>query len=117
MSEDVKAFVKEIMHGGAGAPPAPRGADRGLREIRPRRNRAVVAHPKDFGPRLHANWVNVPHVTQHDEADITKLEEKRSALKEQAQQRGIKVTALAFIIRAVRSGARRDAAFQVIPRA
>ena len=55
---------------------------------------------KISGPRLHASWVNVPHVTQHDEADITELEEKRSALKEQAQQRGIKLTPLAFIIRA-----------------
>jgi pyruvate dehydrogenase E2 component (dihydrolipoamide acetyltransferase) len=55
---------------------------------------------KIAGPRLHASWVNVPHVTQHDEADITELEEKRSALKEQAQQRGIKLTPLAFIVRA-----------------
>jgi pyruvate dehydrogenase E2 component (dihydrolipoamide acetyltransferase) len=55
---------------------------------------------KISGPRLHASWVNVPHVTQHDEADITELEEKRAALKEQALERGIKLTALAFIVRA-----------------
>jgi pyruvate dehydrogenase E2 component (dihydrolipoamide acetyltransferase) len=55
---------------------------------------------KIAGPRLHASWVNVPHVTQHDEADITELEEKRAALKEQARERGIKLTPLAFIIRA-----------------
>jgi pyruvate dehydrogenase E2 component (dihydrolipoamide acetyltransferase) len=55
---------------------------------------------KIAGPRLHASWVNVPHVTQHDEADITELEEKRSSLKEQAQRKGIKLTPLAFIIRA-----------------
>ena len=45
--------------------------------------------------------MNIPHVTQHDEADITELEERRAALKETAQQRGIKLTPLAFIIRAV----------------
>jgi pyruvate dehydrogenase E2 component (dihydrolipoamide acetyltransferase) len=49
---------------------------------------------------LHASWVNLPHVTQHDEADITELEEKRAALKEQANVRGIKLTPLAFIVRA-----------------
>jgi pyruvate dehydrogenase E2 component (dihydrolipoamide acetyltransferase) len=52
------------------------------------------------GPRLHASWVNIPHVTQHDEADITEMEERRAALKETAQQRGIKLTPLAFIMRA-----------------
>jgi pyruvate dehydrogenase E2 component (dihydrolipoamide acetyltransferase) len=56
---------------------------------------------KISGPRLHASWVNIPHVTQHDEADITELEERRAALKDTAQQRGIKLTPLAFIIRAV----------------
>jgi pyruvate dehydrogenase E2 component (dihydrolipoamide acetyltransferase) len=55
---------------------------------------------KISGPRLHASWVNIPHVTQHDEADITELEERRVALKEQAQQKGIKLTPLAFIVRA-----------------
>jgi pyruvate dehydrogenase E2 component (dihydrolipoamide acetyltransferase) len=55
---------------------------------------------KISGPRLHASWVNVPHVTQHDEADITELEEKRAALKDQARERGIKLTPLAFIVRA-----------------
>jgi pyruvate dehydrogenase E2 component (dihydrolipoamide acetyltransferase) len=52
------------------------------------------------GPRLHASWVNLPHVTQFDEADITELEETRTRLKETAASRGIKLTPLAFIIRA-----------------
>jgi pyruvate dehydrogenase E2 component (dihydrolipoamide acetyltransferase) len=55
---------------------------------------------KISGPRLHASWVNVPHVTQHDEADVTDLEDKRAALKSAAEKRGIKLTPLAFIIRA-----------------
>jgi pyruvate dehydrogenase E2 component (dihydrolipoamide acetyltransferase) len=99
--EDVKAFVKEIMHAGAPtasalpAVPIVDFAKYGSIETEP-----LSRIQKISGPRLHASWVNVPHVTQHDEADITELEEKRSALKEQAQQRGIKVTALAFIIRA-----------------
>jgi pyruvate dehydrogenase E2 component (dihydrolipoamide acetyltransferase) len=49
---------------------------------------------------LHASWVNIPHVTQFDEADITELEDTRTKLKEKAQQAGIKLTPLAFIVRA-----------------
>jgi len=55
---------------------------------------------KIAGPRLHASWVNVPHVTQHDEADITEIEEKRQELKQAAADQGLRLTPLAFIIRA-----------------
>jgi pyruvate dehydrogenase E2 component (dihydrolipoamide acetyltransferase) len=98
--EDVKAFVKEVMRDGpaAGALPAVPPVDfakYGRVETEP-----LSRIQRISGPRLHASWVNVPHVTQHDEADITELEEKRAALKEQAQERGIKLTPLAFIVRA-----------------
>jgi pyruvate dehydrogenase E2 component (dihydrolipoamide acetyltransferase) len=52
------------------------------------------------GARLHASWVNLPHVTQFDEADITELEDARSKLKQKALQEGIKLTPLAFLVRA-----------------
>jgi pyruvate dehydrogenase E2 component (dihydrolipoamide acetyltransferase) len=100
-AEDVKAFVKEIMLGGGargGALPAVPTVDfakYGAVETEP-----LSRIQRISGPRLHASWVNIPHVTQHDDADITELEERRAALKEQAQQRGIKLTPLAFIIRA-----------------
>jgi len=100
-ADDVKAFVKEIMHGSGAraaalpAVPAVDFAKYGRVETEP-----LSRIQKISGPRLHASWVNVPHVTQHDEADITELEEKRAALKEQAQGRGIKLTPLAFIVRA-----------------
>ena len=55
---------------------------------------------KISGPRLHASWVNIPHVTQFDEADITELEDCADKLKQKAQEAGIKLTPLAFIIRA-----------------
>ncbi len=99
--DDVKAFVKEVMLGGATAAsalpavPTVDFAKYGRVETEP-----LSRIQKISGPRLHASWVNVPHVTQHDEADITELEEKRAALKEQAQGRGIKLTPLAFIVRA-----------------
>jgi len=55
---------------------------------------------KISGPRLHASWVNVPHVTQFDEADITGMEAARVALKDEAAGRGLKLTPLAFVMRA-----------------
>jgi pyruvate dehydrogenase E2 component (dihydrolipoamide acetyltransferase) len=55
---------------------------------------------KIAGPRLHASWVNIPHVTQFDEADITEMEATRARLKDEATKRGIKLTPLAFIMRA-----------------
>jgi pyruvate dehydrogenase E2 component (dihydrolipoamide acetyltransferase) len=100
-SEDVKAFVKEAMQsGGIGASalpavPAVDFARYGRVETEP-----LSRIQKISGPRLHASWVNVPHVTQHDDADITELEEKRVSLKDQARERGIKLTPLAFIVRA-----------------
>ncbi|MBV8909198.1 MAG: 2-oxo acid dehydrogenase subunit E2, partial [Gammaproteobacteria bacterium] len=52
------------------------------------------------GPRLHASWVSIPHVTQFDEADITELERLRASLKDRAEAAGVKLTPLAFIMRA-----------------
>jgi pyruvate dehydrogenase E2 component (dihydrolipoamide acetyltransferase) len=55
---------------------------------------------KISGPRLQAAWINIPHVTQYDEADITELEALRASLKDQAAAAGVKVTPLAFVIQA-----------------
>jgi pyruvate dehydrogenase E2 component (dihydrolipoamide acetyltransferase) len=55
---------------------------------------------KISGPRLQASWVNVPHVWQMDEADITELEETRNKLKGDASKAGVKLTPLAFVLRA-----------------
>jgi pyruvate dehydrogenase E2 component (dihydrolipoamide acetyltransferase) len=52
------------------------------------------------GPRLQASWTTIPHVTQFDEADITELEQLRASLKDRAQAAGVKLTPLAFIMRA-----------------
>jgi pyruvate dehydrogenase E2 component (dihydrolipoamide acetyltransferase) len=49
---------------------------------------------------MHRSWLNVPHVTQHDEADITDLEDFRQSLKAEAAQSGVRVTLLAFILKA-----------------
>ena len=101
--EDVKAFVKGVLAspGGAavgGALPAVPTVDFtafGPVEVQP-----LSRIQRISGPRLHASWVNIPHVTQFDEADITDLEALRGTLKDAAAARGIKLTPLAFIVRA-----------------
>ena len=55
---------------------------------------------KISGANLHRNWVTIPHVTNHDEADITELEAFRVQLNKENEKSGIKVTMLAFMIKA-----------------
>jgi len=102
--DDVKAFVKLVMSGGAAfaapAPALPKAHNYdpsayGEVEIKPL-NRVQ----KISGPRLQAAWTNIPHVTQFDEGDITELEALRNSLKGEAAAKGVKVTPLAFIIQA-----------------
>lgn len=50
---------------------------------------------------LHRCWLNVPHVTHHDEADITDVEAFRRSLQKQAERRGVRLTLLAFVMKAV----------------
>ena len=50
---------------------------------------------------MQRNWLNVPHVTQFDDADITDLEQFRKSLKEESEKRGVRVTPVAFLIKAI----------------
>lgn len=99
LAEDVKAYVKAILGGqaGGGLPKLPvvDYAKYGEIELVPLSRVRRIS-----GPRLQASWLNIPHVTQHDEADITGLEARRAALKAQAEKAGVRLTPLAFIIRA-----------------
>jgi pyruvate dehydrogenase E2 component (dihydrolipoamide acetyltransferase) len=102
--DDVKAFVKLVMSGG-GALGAPAPALPKAHNYDPSAFGAVEIKPlnrvqKISGPRLQAAWINIPHVTQFDESDITELEAVRGSLKEKAAAAGVKVTPLAFIVQA-----------------
>ena len=55
---------------------------------------------KISGAALHRNWVTIPHITQHDEVDITELEAFRKSLAKDAEKSGVKVTPLALIMKA-----------------
>ncbi|MEZ0271997.1 MAG: dihydrolipoyllysine-residue acetyltransferase [Methylophilaceae bacterium] len=55
---------------------------------------------KISGANLHRNWVTAPHVTQFDNADITDLEDFRKSMQDEAAKRGVKLTMLAFLMKA-----------------
>ncbi len=109
--DDVKGFVKQALSGAGGAAQAGKAGvpgGRGLPSVPvvdfaafgTVETKPLTRIQKISGARLHASWVNLPHVTQFDEADITALEELRNKLKVKATEQGIKLTPLAFIIRA-----------------
>jgi pyruvate dehydrogenase E2 component (dihydrolipoamide acetyltransferase) len=66
---------------------------------------------KISGPNLHRNWVMIPHVTQFDQADITDLEEFRKSANESLAKSGVKLTMLAFVIKASVAALKKFPAF------
>jgi len=105
LQQDVQAFVKQrLTHPGAAAPAAGYVLPV-MPEIDFSKFGAIELQPlsrikKIAGPHLHRSWVLLPHVTQHDEADITELEAFRQELKEDAKKRGVRLTLLAFLLKA-----------------
>ncbi|MBD3766807.1 MAG: dihydrolipoyllysine-residue acetyltransferase [Gammaproteobacteria bacterium] len=107
--DDVQAFVKGVMSGAKALPNSAGAAGgMGIPSIK-QPNFAdfgeIASEPlsrikKISGKHLHACWLNVPHVTQFDECDITEMEAFRTSLKEQAKARGVGVTPLIFVIKA-----------------
>ncbi|MCY3593539.1 MAG: dihydrolipoyllysine-residue acetyltransferase [Acidobacteria bacterium] len=102
--EDVEAFVKDVMTGrgpqgeGAGIPPVP---EIDFSKFGPVESKPLSRIRKLSAASLHRSWLNVPHVTQHDEADITDLEAFRRAHLHEARERGVRLTLLAFLMKAV----------------
>ncbi|NJD32342.1 MAG: biotin/lipoyl-binding protein [Gammaproteobacteria bacterium] len=98
--QDVKSHVKRLLAEPAPAAALPRVPEVDFAAFGPIERKPLSRIQKISGPRLHASWVNIPHVTQFDEADITEMEATRAGLKDEATARGIKLTPLAFIMRA-----------------
>ena len=123
LHEDVQAFVKAVMSGAASAPvaSAPKGAG-GTFDVLPWPSldfskfgatelQALSRIKKISGPNLHRNWVMIPHVTQFDEADVTDLEEFRKDSNAAMAKSGVKLTMLAFVIKASVSALKKFAVF------
>ena len=117
--DDVRNFVKQALAGGAtaAAPAAAGGSGSGLEVLAwPKVDFAkfgeIEAKPlsrikKISGANLHRNWVMIPHVTNNEDADITDLEAFRVQLNKENEKSGVKVTMLAFLIKAVVSALKK----------
>jgi pyruvate dehydrogenase E2 component (dihydrolipoamide acetyltransferase) len=109
--EDVQNFIKQALAGGGATRAAAGGGGAGLNllpwpQVDFSKFGEVESKPlskikKISGANLARNWVMIPHVTQHDDADVTELEALRVALNKENEKAGIKFTMLGFIIKAV----------------
>jgi pyruvate dehydrogenase E2 component (dihydrolipoamide acetyltransferase) len=116
--DDVAAFTKQVMTGAvqtkAQAAKAPAAASGGsgvgldllpwpkvdFTKFGPVERKDLSRIKKISGANLHRNWVVIPHVTNHDDADITDLEAFRVQFNKENEKSGVKVTMLAFMIKA-----------------
>ncbi|TDR38953.1 pyruvate dehydrogenase E2 component (dihydrolipoamide acetyltransferase) [Tahibacter aquaticus] len=117
--EDVQNYVKQALAGGAAprAAAAPVAAGGGLNllpwpqvdfsKFGETETRALSRIKKISGANLARNWVMIPHVTQHDDADITELEALRVLINKENEKAGVKLTMLAFLIKAVVSALKK----------
>ncbi|WP_320837636.1 dihydrolipoyllysine-residue acetyltransferase [Zhongshania sp.] len=105
LKEDVQQFVKDLSQrsasgagsNGAGLPSIPDVdfSQFGEIDIQP-----LTKLHKLTALNMHRSWVNLPHVTQFDEVDISELEDFRTGLKREGEQRGVKLTPLPFLLKA-----------------
>ena len=109
LPDDVRAFVKSALASG-GKPAAAPAAGIGLSllpwpqvdfaKFGPIERVALSRIRKLAGPNLHRNWVSIPHVTNHEDADVTDLEAFRVQLNKENERSGVKLTMLAFLVKA-----------------
>ena len=111
LQSDVQAFVKgelakprtDVSTGGMAVLPAPIVDFNQFGDIE---SKPLSRIKKISGANLHRNWVTAPHVTQFDEADITDLEDFRKSMLADAEKRGVKLTLLAFLMKAAANALR-----------
>ena len=123
LKEDVQAYVKQVIanqgsaqaaapaaSGGAGIPAVPEVDFSQFGEVEEKPMGRLL---KMGATNLHRSWLNVPHVTQFDEADITELEDFRKAMKAEAEAQGAKLTPLPFLVKACAFALRKYPQFNV----
>ena len=103
LQDDVTEHVRGAMQGGGagqgrGVPPVP-AVD--FARFGPVREEPLAKIRRVAAQNLSRSWLNAPHVTQHDEADLTELEGFRRECKEEAAQQGLKLSPLHFVLKAV----------------
>ncbi len=108
IKDDIKVFVKQALTqgtggGGLAVAPMPEIDFSQWGDIETQKLSKIN---KLTGKFLHRNWVTLPHVTQFDEADITELDALRKSMAAEYKDKGIKITMLAFLIKAVVAGLR-----------
>jgi pyruvate dehydrogenase E2 component (dihydrolipoamide acetyltransferase) len=109
LKEDVEAFTKAPAPAPVPSPDGAAAADLGLApwpkvdfaQFGPIERVPLSRIKKISGPNVHRNWVMIPHVTQHDEADITDLEAFRKQTNEAYAKQGVKLTMVALMLKAV----------------
>ncbi|QDQ29060.1 dihydrolipoyllysine-residue acetyltransferase [Chitinimonas arctica] len=114
VQSDIQAYVKGVLSGATQAvasAPAGQGGGAGLdllpwpkvdfAKFGPVESKPLSRIKKLSGANLHRNWVMIPHVTQFDEADITEMEAFRKQMGDELKKQDLKITPLAFIIKAV----------------
>ena len=124
--EDVQNYVKQVVSAAADGVASTKAPDKagtgvgldllpwpsldfskfGATELQP-----LSRIKKISGPNLHRNWVMIPHVTQYDEADVTELEEFRKSSNAAMAKSGVKLTMLAFVIKACVAALKKYPAF------
>jgi len=112
LKEDVHGFVKGVIaqkpvpaaapaaRGGAMPFNVPEWPQVDFAKFGPIESKPLTRIQRISGPALHRNWISIPHVTQFDEADITELEAFRKASAVDSEKQGVKLTMLAFLIKA-----------------
>lgn len=103
VKEDLQNHVKQLASAkpasgsGTGIPPIP---DVDFSQFGEIDTQSLSKMAKLTAANMHRSWVNLPHVTQFDEADISDLEDFRGEMKKEAEQRGLKLTPLPFLLKA-----------------
>ena len=103
--EDVMAFAKGVLSRGAAAEPRglapPEAPAIDFARFGEIESRPLSRIRRRAGQSLHQSWITAPHVTQFDEADITELEAFRKSQRDAAKAEGVRLTLLAFLVKAV----------------
>jgi pyruvate dehydrogenase E2 component (dihydrolipoamide acetyltransferase) len=116
--EDIRGYVQKVIErvesgapvSGSGIPPIPEVDFAKFGDIELVKLNKVA---KLTVQNMSRSWLNVPHVTQFDDADITELEDFRKSMKAEAEQRGVKLTPLPFLMKAAAAALLKEPSFNV----